>query len=229
MKPLSQEQIKRHLGEHAAKLILPKMKVGLGTGTTSHFFIEALGKRCREEHLEIKAAASSKSSADLAAKLGIPVFNIDQLGSLDITVDGADEVDPKKRMIKGAGGAHVREKIVAAMSKQLVIIVDESKLVDKLGKHKLPIEVLPFGMEVTKRHIEKLGLMCTWRMNANTKLLTTDNGNHLIDAHFPAPLDDPAMWEQRIRSIPGVVDTGFFLHLATQVLIGFSDGQITNR
>ncbi len=223
---LSQEQIKKRLGEAAAALITSEMKVGLGSGTTSHKFIEALAKRCEKESLHITSTASSTASAKLATQLGIPVLPIDEIGSLDITVDGADEIDPLKRIIKGGGGAHVREKIVAAMSRELVVIVDQSKLVEKLGAAKLPVEILPFGQETTKRHIEKLKIKAEWRLASSGKLFITDNGNHLLDLHFPHLLDNPEENEQEIRSIPGVVDTGFFFNMAGRVLIGFSDGQI---
>ncbi len=223
---LSQHQIKKRLGAEAAKLIVDGMRVGLGTGSTAHCFIEALSMRCQNENLRIITAASSEASAKLASQLGLKVLDVDSIEALDITVDGADEVDAQKRLIKGAGGAHLREKIVAAMSKKLVIIVDQSKLVERLGSHKLPIEIIPFGREITKKHLERLGTKALWRETSSNSLFITDNGNYLLDLYFSSPLDDPEEWEKSICSIPGVVETGFFFNLASQILVGFSDGQI---
>jgi ribose 5-phosphate isomerase A len=229
MNKLSQQQIKKRLGQEAAKLIQKGMHVGLGTGTTSHCFIEALAQRCREEQLNIVTTASSKASSNLALQLGLKVVDLDSIGTLDMTIDGADEVDPQKRLIKGAGGAHLREKIVAAKSEELVIIIDESKLVDQLGKHKLPVEIVPFGHECTKIHLEALGVQATWRQDEQHSLFVTDNSHYLLDLRFPSPLDSPEEWDQVIRSIPGVVETGFFFNLASRILIGFADGQIGVR
>ncbi|MBS3904280.1 MAG: ribose-5-phosphate isomerase RpiA [Simkania sp.] len=229
MNHLSQKQVKQRLGTAAAALISSGMKVGLGSGTTSHCFIEALAERCKKESLYITATASSTTSSDLAKQLGIPILNVDEIGFLDITVDGADEIDSDKRMIKGGGGAHVREKIVATMSRELVIIVDESKLVSKLGAIKLPVEILGFGRNTTKQHLENLGLQADWRLSEKGELFLSDNGNYLLDLHFPSLIDNPEFWEKEIKSIPGVIDTGFFFHLAGRVIVGFSDGQITIR
>jgi ribose 5-phosphate isomerase A len=228
MTRLSQDQIKLRLGEEAASLIRSGMKVGLGSGSTSHCFIKALAKRCKEENLQITGTASSKASAELAESLGLKIFDVDKIGALDLTVDGADEVDPQNRLIKGAGGAHVREKIVAAMSKELLIIVDESKLVSRLGKSKLPIEIIPFGHEVTKKHIEKVGYVGQYRKNGSS-FYVTDNGNYILDIEFKAPLENPEACESQIHNIPGVIDTGFFFHLASRVLVGFHDGQIVEK
>ena len=228
MSRLSQDQIKARLGEKAASFIVSGMKVGLGSGSTSHCFIKSLAKRCNEENIQITGAASSQVSAELAKSLGLQIIDVDKIGFLDITVDGADEVDPQNRLIKGAGGAHVREKIVATMSKELLIIVDETKLVDQLGKAKLPIEILPFGHEVTKAHIEKAGYKGLFRKKGNS-LYLTDNGNYILDIEFKAPLENPTICEKDILKIPGVIDTGFFFHLASRVLVGFTDGQIVEK
>lgn len=229
MSSLSKETIKCRLGEKAATLISSGMKIGLGTGTTTAYFIKALAERCKKETLDIRATASSKASWNLGASLGIPLHDIDTLGLLDITIDGADEIDPLKRMIKGGGGAHTREKIVAAASQELVILVDESKLVHRLGKTKLPIEVGSFAKETTKRHLEKIHPKTRWRLDEKGNFFITDGGNFILDMYFSSPLDNPETLEKTLRSIPGVIDTGFFFHLTGRVLVGFSDGQIIVR
>lgn len=225
---MSIEATKKAIGEAAAELIRNGMAVGLGTGTTTAYFIESLGERCRQG-LKIHAIASSEASLSLARRGHIPLLDPHQVTSLDITVDGADEIDAKKQMIKGGGGALVREKIVAAMSRELVILVDETKLVAKLGKRPLPVEIIPFGAQATKHHLEKNGHHGKWRQTSDGKPYLTDNGNLILDIHFPKPLEEPASVHAAIRTIPGVVDTGFFFHLAGRVIVGFFDGQIVTR
>src|SRR3989304_8542002 len=139
------DAIKKRLGRAAAELIKSGMRVGLGSGSTAHFFIKRLGELCAEG-LAIQAVASSNESEELAKRAGIPLTDINQLSSLDIAVDGADEIDEQKRMIKGGGGALVREKILASMSTEMVVLVEESKLCSLLGKKNLPVEMIPFGI-----------------------------------------------------------------------------------
>jgi ribose 5-phosphate isomerase A len=228
MNKLSQDQIKARLGEKAVSYIAPHMKVGLGSGTTSHCFIQALAKRCKQEKMHLHCVASSKASYDLAKSLDLDLADVDEIGTLDITIDGADEVDTKGRLIKGAGGAHVREKIIAAMSKELLILVDETKLSDQLGKVKLPLEVFPFAHKVTQKHLENLGYTGSFRKQKSSYYVT-DNGNYLLDIEFKKTLDHPEQCESEIRKIPGVIDTGFFFHLASRILVGFFDGQIVEK
>jgi ribose 5-phosphate isomerase A len=220
-----QEAAKKAVGYKAAELIQDGMIVGLGTGSTAFYFIERLITRCKEG-LSIKAVASSEKSLQQAQKGGIPIGDINRLKHIDITVDGADEIDPQKRMIKGGGGALVREKIVASMSHELVVIVDESKLVPQLGKAKLPVEVIPFGYSATLNSIEKLGFKGAWRMNADGSLYTTDNQNYIFDIHFDHLCSHPEKDHEALLHIAGVVDTGFFFNLAGRVIVGFFDGQI---
>lgn len=226
MARLSQEEIKDLLGKKAADLPQAGMTVGLGTGSTAHCFIIHLAARCKAG-LSITAVASSEQSAKLAKDHGISVIPIDKADCIDLTIDGADEIDKSKRMIKGGGGALVREKIVAYSSRKVVIIADESKIVECLGHHKLPVEVVPFGHLMTKRHIEELGTSTSWRMDKQGNLWITDNGNYILDISFSDPLKMPEAQESDLAAIPGVVDTGFFFDLADEIMVGHSDGRIT--
>jgi ribose 5-phosphate isomerase A len=222
---MSTDAMKKKAGYQAAELVQKGMRVGLGTGSTAFYFIERLIQRCKEG-LHIFAAASSKRSFELAKQGGIPLLDIDEITSLDLCVDGADEIDPQKRMIKGGGGALAREKIIAAMSREMVVIIDESKLVSALGKCKLPVEILPFGKQATLHHIAKAGYQGEFRKNADGSLYLTDNHNLIVDIHFDRLRENPEEDHERLIHIPGVVDTGFFFHLAGRVVVGFSDGQV---
>lgn len=215
-------------GKAAAELVQSGMLVGLGTGSTAYFFIESLSERCRHG-LNITAVATSERSQTQAAESGIPLADINTITSIDLTVDGADEIDGRNRMIKGGGGALLREKIVACMSQELVIIVDESKLVEHLGQFPLPIEIVPFAQRATIQHLIKLGYRGSLRKTKAGHIYVTDNGNHIFDIHLPQPSMNPEKDNQRIRSIPGVVETGFFFNLATRVIIGYPDGHIEIR
>lgn len=197
----------------------------MGTGSTVYFFIEQLIVRCHQG-LRIQAVASSRASYAQAHKGNIPFLDEAHLTEVDITVDGADEIDPKKRMIKGGGGALLREKILANMSRELVVIVDETKLKARLGVHRLPVEILPFAYMSTLHKLQKLGYQGEMRKQANGSLFVTDNGNYLIDIAFEHPRDHPERDHEVIASIPGVLETGFFFHLAGRVLVGFTDGQV---
>ncbi len=224
MNPTAQNDLKRAVGEKAAQLVEDGMLVGLGTGSTASFFIESLVKRV-QGGLSITAVSSSIRSAEMARKGGIEVLDINQITSIDLTVDGADELDPKNRMIKGGGGAHVREKIVASSSKDIVIILDESKLVDVLGVFGLPVEILPFGYSATIHKLEILGYKGELRMK-DGKFYVTDNGNYIYDVHAPNLFPNPEKDHERIIDIPGVVETGFFFNLPVRVLIGYQNGTI---
>ncbi|MFN0065703.1 MAG: ribose-5-phosphate isomerase RpiA [Chlamydiales bacterium] len=209
LNPYKQDEIKKGLGQEAAKLVQNGMLVGLGTGTTATYFIDSLIERCRQG-LKIEVVSSSVRSQERAAKGGIPVIDMNRVVSIDLSIDGADEIDPKNRMIKGGGGAHVREKIVASASKLFVVIVDESKLVDCLGKFGLPIEILSFGLASTINKLEKLGYHGSVRKTADS-LYITDNGNYIFDIHAPDRFENPEKDHDAIVNIPGVVDSGFFL------------------
>ncbi|MDE3055536.1 MAG: ribose-5-phosphate isomerase RpiA [Verrucomicrobiota bacterium] len=215
---------KRAAAKRAAEWIERGMIVGLGSGTTAAFFIEELIQR-RHNGLECSAVASSKASADLALAGGIPLLDLSAVSSVDITVDGADEIDPQKRMIKGRGGAHVQEKILASSSQKMVVIIDTTKCVAKLGKTPLPVEILRYGAERTKDKLQERGFKGVWRKE-DGQVFITENGNLLLDINFPHLLESPEAIEEAIQQIPGVVDTGFFFHLAGPVIIGNSEGSV---
>ena len=195
--------------------------VGLGSGHAAERFIRALGDRIRAG-LRVQGVATSRDSAALAASVGIPLASLDDAMPLDITVDGADEVDPELNLIKGYGHALVREKIVAAASRRLVILIGpenvSEKSVDVLGQRgKLPVEVVPFGLALCKERISELGLTPE-PLRKDGHLFVTDNGNHIIECGTQA-IRDPWALEQQLRAIPGVIGTGLFLGMADVVLI----------
>lgn len=222
---MSTEDIKKAVGYKAAEFVHPGMRIGLGTGSTAFYFIERLIQRCKEG-LKIQAVASSDRSFHMAKEGKIPMLDIEEVSTLDLTVDGADEIDREKRMIKGGGGALVREKIVACMSKEMIVIVDEKKLVHSLGKCKLPVEVISFAKQATAHHIAKAGYHGEFRKKSDGSLYITDNGNCIFDIHFNQLRQNPEKDHETLLHIPGVVDTGFFFHLAGRVIVGFSDGQV---
>jgi ribose 5-phosphate isomerase A len=195
------------------------MTLGLGTGRAASAFVEALGARVAEG-LRVLGVPTSEATAQLARSLMIPLARLEDVEGLDITFDGADEVDTRLDCIKGYGAAMVREKIVAASSNRLVILVGPEKLVESLGERgRLPIEVLPFGSPLVQRELERLGLDATLRCDADSETVVTDNGNWILDAKLSPPLDAAAL-EAAIVALPGVLGTGFFLDMADSVVIG---------
>lgn len=213
---------KEAAAKKALEFVQDGMVLGLGTGSTAVFFIKHLIERCKNG-LKIEAVSTSFASQKMAHEGGISILDINTLSSLDLTIDGADEIDPEKRLIKGAGGALVREKIVATMSHEMIVISDESKLVEKLGVHPLPVEILPFGAKATEKHITDLGLEGKWRQSSAEKYVT-DNQNWIFDIHFSTPPVSPESIHQSLIALPGVIDTGFFFHLAKRCVIGKQDG-----
>ena len=228
MEQLTQNAIKRALGEQAATFVEDGMLVGLGTGSTSAFFIDSLIKRC-QSGLKITAVATSARSQEQARQGGIPIYDTDRISELDLTIDGADEIDPRNRMIKGGGGALVREKILASSSKKMLAIVDESKLVDVLGKFGLPIEIVPFCYLAALTKIRKLGYDGKMRYLPDGSHYRTDNGNLIFDVHTPLTFSSPEESHERLACLPGVVDTGFFFNLPVQVLVGYKSGRVALR
>jgi ribose 5-phosphate isomerase A len=215
---------KRIAAEEAVKHIKDGMVVGLGTGSTIYFAIQKIGKKVKEG-LKIQAIATSLQTESLAREQSIPLTTFAQVGSIDLTIDGADEVDTQFNLVKGGGGALLREKIVAAASKEFIVVADEIKLVAQLGTYLLPVEVVPFGMEWTMQKLQQLGCYPTSRM-ANNKVFITDNGNNIIDCNFKF-ISQPLLLHDQINSIVGVVENGLFINMANKVIVGYFDGTVT--
>ncbi len=191
--------------------------VGLGTGSTAAYFIQLLGEQVKKG-LRIRGIATSVRSGELAASLGIPLTTLDESQQIDVTVDGADEVDPELRLIKGGGGALLREKIVASATRQLVIVADATKKVPVLGKFPLPVEVIKFAQALVTKKIEALGAVVELRRDAGGKPFLTDENNHILDCRFgQIPDADSMAW--KLSDIPGVVEHGLFIGMASVVLV----------
>jgi ribose 5-phosphate isomerase A len=221
------EDAKRAAGERAAALVEDGMRVGLGTGSTTAYALEALGRRIRDEGLRITGTPTSFFAERLARQAGIPLATLDDVDRLDLALDGADEVDPALNLIKGRGAAHTREKVVASQADRFVVLVDASKQVDRLGsKMPLPVEVLPMAVAPVMRALARLGAEPVLRMGQRKDgPVVTDQGFWIVDARFAA-LDDPHALSRRILDLPGVLDHGLFLDLATDVLVGDADGAV---
>lgn len=216
---------KQLAGEAAVELIEDGMTVGLGTGSTAFYAIQKIGQRVKEEGLHIQCIATSLESERLAKSLGIPMADFDQIKELDLTIDGADESDHQLQLIKGGGGALLREKIIAYITRHYVIIVDESKYVETLGKFHLPIEVVPFGWQRTFDHLQQLGCIPKLREQQQSAYIT-DNGNYILDCNFEK-IPQPKVLQTGIHNIPGVVECGLFVDRANTLIIGKSNGEVT--
>lgn len=215
---------KKAAAEAAVAYIKSGMTIGLGTGSTAAFAIQKLGTRVKEEGLQIRAIATSIRSEEMAKEGSIPIIGFDDFDMLDITIDGADEVDENLDLIKGGGGALLREKVVSIQTKTNIIIVDETKLVKHLGKFPLPVEVVPFALAVVDRKLQKLGCQTVLRKKEN-EVYITDNQNYIVDCHF-GEISDAASLHQTIKSITGVVDNGLFIQRASMVIAAYNDGSI---
>jgi ribose 5-phosphate isomerase A len=214
----SAENELRALGIAAATYVERGMKVGLGTGRAATAFVRALSARVRGDGLEVVGVPTSEATRALAESLGIPLATLSEAGRLDLTVDGADEVDPHLDLIKGLGGALVREKIVAASSRRLLIVVGSEKMVERLGvRTPLPVEIVPFGLALCERRIAELGARFELRRR-DTEVFVSDNGNYILDCRFEG-IADPASLDGAIREIPGVVGSGLFVGMAERVLV----------
>jgi len=213
---------KRLAAEKAVELVQDGMKVGLGTGSTAFFAIEAIGRLVKDGY-KILAVPTSIASEKQARELGIPLATLEEAGTLDITIDGADEVDANLDLVKGMGGALLREKIVAYSTRMEVIVVDDSKIVSKLGtKFPLPVEVVPFSHGRTKTFMEELG--CRAELRGGDVPFITDNGNYIYHLHFERGIKDPVELQKRLKEIPGVVETGLFLNMAKKVIVASESG-----
>ncbi len=222
---MAEVNLKKIVAERAVdEYVKDGMNVGLGTGSTAYYAILRIAEKV-EEGYDLTCVATSVQSEQIARERGVKVVSLNDVDHLDVTIDGADEVDGDMQLIKGLGGALLREKIVAASSVREVIIVDASKKVDILGvKTALPVEVLKFGHEKTKVMLERQGCKASLRMKGGEPFIT-DGGNYIYDCKFDA-IGSPFFLESRIDVIPGVVENGLFLNTATTVLIASGDGQI---
>ena len=214
--------LKEQVGIKAAEFVTDGMIVGLGTGSTAYYFVAELGRRIKEEGLQITAVTTSRVTYEQAEGLGIPLKAIDDVEVVDLTIDGADEVDPALNGIKGGGGALLMEKIVATNSKDCIWIVDESKQVETLGAFKLPVEVVQYGAENLFRHFEKKGYSPAYRERDGQRFVT-DQGNFIIDLDLKVIPDAEALAEELDRTV-GVVDHGLFLGMVSKVIVGTPEG-----
>jgi ribose 5-phosphate isomerase A len=214
---------KQVAAEKAVEFVEDGMIVGLGTGSTAFWATQKIAQRI-SEGLTIQAVASSASTEALAGQLGIPLVPFSTIDHIDITIDGADEVDNQLNLIKGGGGALLREKILAANSGRFYVVVDESKRVPRLGRFPLPVEIVPFASNLTLRRLQEMNCEPVVRMVKGSEFIT-DNGNLIADCSFKEILN-PVELQQRINLIPGVVENGLFVGMATAVVVGDEDGAI---
>jgi ribose 5-phosphate isomerase A len=220
---------KERVAQHAAKQVKEGMLVGLGTGSTANYFIQELARRRAEEDLQVTTIASSVVSTIKAQELGLPVVALEHINRLDLYVDGADEVSPDLTLLKGRGSDLVREKILARASDQFLVLVDQSKLVERIGERfPIPIEVIPFAWQLVKRRLELLGGRGELRQTANKDgLAVTSYGSLVLDMVFDAAVDSQAL-DDMLNALPGVIEHGIFQNLASVVLMAV-DGQVQER
>ncbi len=212
---------KKSAGDAAAEYVKNNMVVGLGTGSTVKYTIKKLGERIRNENLNIIGIPTSIDTEKLAKKEGILLSTLDEHPIIDLDIDGADECDKNFNLIKGGGGAHTREKIVAVASKKFIVVADSSKKVEKLGAFALPVEVLKSDVEFVKNELIKLGGKPALRKKEGKDIIVTDNGNYILDTKFE--INNPLEMELKLNSIPGVVDNGLFAVRKPEIVI-FADG-----
>ena len=219
---MTQDEAKRMAARCALEFVEDGMLLGLGSGTTSAIFIEELGERVKQG-LRVRGIATSIASQQLAESLSIPITNFDESPVLDLAIDGADEIGPGLALIKGGGGALLREKIVESASRKFIVIADSSKLVDQLGRFPLPVEVIKMALPIVTRKLEALGLKPKLRHHPDGSIYITDEGNYLLDCACGA-IANPAKTAAEIRGIAGVVEHGLFLGMASLALIAGNQG-----
>ena len=220
------ENLKEAVGYKAAEYVEDGMTVGLGTGSTAHYMILALGERVKEG-LNIKCVATSLASEKTARECGLKIVEFKDVEKIDLSIDGADEIDLNMNLIKGGGGALLREKIIENFSEKLVIIADESKNVELLGDFKVPVEVTKFASELTAKKIESLGGIPKLR-EKDGQTFITDNGNYIFDCDF-GKIQNPKELCERLNMIPGVVENGIFPDMADRIIIAHKDGKISEK
>ena len=216
---------KQIAAERAVSYVEDGMTVGLGTRSTAAFAIHALGRRFQAEALHLRCIATSRESEELGRSYGLPFAAFDEVPFIDVTIDGADEVDADFRLIKGGGGALVREKIVAAATKYEIIIVDEGKVKAALGAAPLPVAIVPYAWQWTQAKVEaRFGVAAPCRLTSDHQPFLTDDGLYILDLAFGAPLPAPNDLEQQLKAIIGVVEVGLFVGLCRRLVIGYDDG-----
>jgi ribose 5-phosphate isomerase A len=217
---------KRAAARAAADLVQNGMRLGLGSGSTFLFALERLGERIRSERLQIAGVPTSNGTAEAARKHGVPLLSLDDVDSLDLAIDGADEIDGGKNMIKGGGAALLREKLVAMACKEMVVVVGEDKLVKVLGaRFLLPVEVLPFGLRQTTARVAATGCKPQLRRTPAGEPLVTDNGNWILDCKY-AGIPEPAALQAQLDALPGVVEHGLFVGMAGRVFVAAATGAV---
>ena len=222
----SKEELKKTAGIHAAKYVKNGMKVGLGTGSTVKYTILELGRRIKEENLEIMCVPTSIATEKLSIENGIQLHELSSLDGLDLVIDGADEFDKDLTLIKGGGGALVREKIIAQASKQMIVVADDSKKVESLGRFPLPVEVIQFSWKETRRQISQITGLPESKIekrNQNNNSFITDNGNFILDLHLET-IENPQKLESDLNKLAGVLDCGLFCNIANIVVLASKNG-----
>lgn len=215
------EQAKKRAAIEAVKHIKDGFILGLGSGSTVAYAIQEVGKRIKQEGLNLLGVPTSHQAFTLAIRNGIPITTLDEHPQLDIAIDGADQIDTRLNLIKGMGGALTREKIVASAAKQFIVVADETKLTEKLGaRHPVPIEVLPFASSTVTSELKKMGGKVVLR-ESKRKIgpVVTDNGNFILDANF-GPIKNPKKLNSQLKSIPGIIETGLFINMIDTIYIG---------
>lgn len=225
---MDRDAAKQATGEAAARLVHDGMCLGLGSGSTTAYALEAIGRRVQTEDLDVRGVPTSFGAEHRARRHGIPLTSLDDDPTLDLALDGADEVDEDLRLIKGGGGAHSREKVVAHQGERFVVLVDPTKQVDRLGTQvPLPVEVLPMAVTPIMRALEERGATPELRRSeARDGPVVTDQGFWIVDAHFPEGIAAPEELDRALCARPGVLDHGLFLDVATDLLVGKADGSV---
>ncbi len=219
------DDLKRKAADAALRHVHHDAVVGLGSGSTAAFFIEALGNAIASGNLTgVRGVPTSRASGSLAQRFGVPLTDPGSVAACDVVVDGADEVDEQLNLVKGLGGALLREKLVAQASKQRIIVVDDGKLVSRLGtRSPLPVEVTPWGLEWTRDAVSDIGSRAALRLTGDEPYVT-DNANHILDLHFDQGIDDARAIKTRLDNLAGVVETGLFVGVADVVIVAGGDG-----
>ena len=214
---------KETAARRAVEFVRDGMTLGLGTGSTSAFMIQALGERVKSEGLQVRGVPTSERSKALALSLGIPVLDLNEAGTLDLALDGADEADPDMNLIKGGGGALLQEKLVVAAAQEFIVICDSSKLKKTLGRFPLPVAIIPFGWKTTEARLKAYCPDIVLRLAKDGSTFITDDGLYILDLHLGV-IENPPELEKTLKMIVGVAEVGLFCGMATKIVVGYEDG-----